>query len=127
MNTPTKKNSAPLVAIVDDDKSVCEGLESLLKSIGFDTAAFSSARCFLSSAKFPGVSCLILDVYMPEMDGIELQRHLTATHPIPIIFITAHRDEKIEEQVMQAGAIRLLPKPFSDEALIEALHLALNA
>jgi FixJ family two-component response regulator len=72
------------------------------------------------------VSCLILDVYMSEMNGIELQRHLTATHPIPIIFITAHRDEQIEEQVMQAGAIRLLPKPFSDEALIEALHLALS-
>jgi FixJ family two-component response regulator len=126
MNTPEKKNTAALVAIVDDDQSVCEGLESLLKSIGFDTATFSSARSFLDSTQFPGVSCLILDVYMPEMDGIELQRHLAATHPIPIIFITAHRDERIEQQVMQAGAIRLLPKPFSDDALIDALHSALS-
>jgi FixJ family two-component response regulator len=64
---------------------------------------------------------------MPEMDGIELQRHLVAHHPIPIIFITAHWDEKIKQQAIQAGAIRFLSKPFSDDALIDALQSALNA
>lgn len=126
MSTPTKKNNPALVAIVDDDQSVCEGLESLLKSIGFDTATFGSASSFLQSARFPGVSCVILDVRMPGMDGIELQRHLVASHPIPIIFITAHKDEQIEEQVMRAGAVCLLAKPFADTALIDALHSALG-
>jgi FixJ family two-component response regulator len=125
MNKTTKEQ--PLVAIVDDDESVCEGLETLLKSIGFRTAAFTSARAFLDSGKLPGVSCAVLDVAMPEMDGIELQRYLVANHPLPIIFITAHKDEKVEEQVMRAGAIRILGKPFGEDALIDALNSALGA
>ena len=116
----------PLVAIVDDDESVCEGVENLLKSIGFHTAAFNSAGSFLESANLPEVSCVILDVAMPEMDGIELQRYLVANHPIPIIFITAHKDEKLKEQVMRAGAIRVLSKPFSEDALLDALNSALR-
>ena len=119
------KNDA-LIAIVDDDASVCEALESLLKSIGFRTASFTSARSFLDSPQFPNVSCVVLDVSMPNMDGLELQQHLVATHPIPIIFITDLRDAKTREQAVRAGAISFLNKPFSDEALINSLHSALD-
>jgi FixJ family two-component response regulator len=119
-------NDDALIAIVDDDASVCEALESLLKSIGLRTASFTSARGFLDSPQFPNVSCVILDVSMPEMNGLELQRHLIASHPIPIIFITA-RDGKTREQALRAGAVGFLTKPFSDEALIDSLHTALGA
>jgi FixJ family two-component response regulator len=127
MNVPEEKNSQALIAIVDDDQSFREALESLLKLIGFRTAIFASARNFLDCPQFPSVSCAILDVSMPEMDGLELQRHLSATHPIPIIFITDHRDAKIKEQALRAGAISFLNKPFNEETLIDALHSALRA
>ena len=126
MNELNKSKNDALIAIVDDDASVCEALESLLKSIGFQAASFTSARSFLDSPQFPNVSCVVLDVSMPTMDGLELQRRLVATHPIPIIFITAHRDEKTREQALRAGAIRFLYKPFSEEVLIDALHSALG-
>jgi FixJ family two-component response regulator len=119
-----KKNT--LVAIVDDDVYVCEAVESLLKSIGFRTATFNSARDFLDSPEFSNVSCVILDVSMPVMNGLELQRHLAASHPIPIIFITA-RNGDTREQALRAGAISFLTKPFSDASLIDALHSALGA
>lgn len=125
MTEINKKNDA-LIAVVDDDASVCEALESLLKSIGFQTASFTSARSFLDSPQFSSVSCVILDVSMPEMNGLELQRHLAASHPIPIIFITA-RDGKAREQALRAGAVGFLTKPFSDEALIDSLQVALGA
>jgi FixJ family two-component response regulator len=119
------KNNA-LVAIVDDDVYVCEAVESLLKSIGFRTATFNSAHDFLDSPEFSNVSCVILDVSMPVMNGLELQRHLAASHPIPIIFITA-RNGDTREQALRAGAISFLTKPFSDASLIDALHSALGA
>src|SRR5258706_11379131 len=127
MTALKKSKNQPLIAVVDDDQSVRESLESLLKSIGFDTAIFDSARKFLDSPQFPGVSCAILDVWMPEMDGLELQQHLVANHPIPIIFITAHQDQKTHRQAMQAGAISCLTKPFPEEDLIEALRSAVGA
>ena len=127
MTAPKKKNNQPLIAIVDDDQSVREAVESLLKSIGFETAIFDSARNFLESPQFPSVSCAILDVWMPEMDGLELQRRLVAINPMPIIFITAHRDETTQQQALKAGAISFLTKPFSEELLIDALHSALGA
>jgi FixJ family two-component response regulator len=126
MNTPKEKNNQALIAIVDDDQSFREALESLLKLIGFRTAIFASAHNFLDSPQFPNVSCAILDVSMPEMDGLELQRHLLATHPIPIIFITDLRDAKTREQAVRAGAIEFLNKPFTEEALIDALNSALG-
>jgi FixJ family two-component response regulator len=126
MNELNKSKNDALIAIVDDDASVCEALESLLKSIGFQAASFTSARSFLDSPQFPNVSCVVLDVSMPNMDGLELQRHLASTNPIPIIFITAHRDEKTRERALRAGAISFLNKPFSDEALIASLHTALD-
>ena len=121
-----KNKSNTLVAIVDDDVYVCEAVESLLKSIGLRTATFNSARDFLDSPEFSNVSCLILDVSMPVMNGLELQRHLVDSHPIPIIFITARNGDTLE-QALQAGAIGFLTKPFSDEALIDALGSALRA
>ena len=127
MNAPKEKNSQALIAIVDDDQSFREAIESLLKLIGFRTAVFASARNFLDSPQFPSVSCAILDVSMPGMDGLELQRHLVATHPIPIIFITDLRDAKTREQAVRAGAISFLNKPFSEETLLNALNSALRA
>jgi FixJ family two-component response regulator len=127
MTTLEKKHNQPLVAIVDDDQSFREALESLLKLIGFRTAIFASASNFLDSPQFPSVSCAILDVSMPGMDGLELQRHLVATHPIPIIFVTDLRDAKTREQAVRAGAISFLNKPVSEETLIDALNLALGA
>jgi FixJ family two-component response regulator len=126
MNTPKEKNNQALIAIVDDDQSFREALESLLKLIGFPTAIFASARDFLDSPQFPNVSCAILDVSMPGMDGLELQRHLVATHPIPIIFITDLRDANTREQAVRAGAINVLNKPVSEETLIDALNSALR-
>jgi FixJ family two-component response regulator len=127
MNAPEEKNSQALIAIVDDDQSFREALESLLRLIGFRTAIFASARNFLDSPQLPNVCCAILDVSMPGMDGLELQRHLVATNPIPIIFITDLRDAKTREQAVQAGAISFLNKPVSEETLIDALNSALRA
>ncbi len=127
MNAPKKENSEALIAIVDDDQSFREALESLLKLIGFRTAIFASARNFLDSPQFPNVSCAILDISMPGMDGLELQQHLVAKHPIPIIFVTDLRDAKTREQAEQAGAISFLTKPFNEKALFDALDSALRA
>ena len=127
MNAPKEKNSQALIAIVDDDQSFREALESLLTLIGFRTAIFASALSFLDSPQLPNVSCAILDVSMPGMDGLELQRHLVATHRIPVIFITDLRDAKTREQALRNGAISYLNKPFSEETLINALNAALRA
>jgi FixJ family two-component response regulator len=127
MNTPQEKDNQALVAIVDDDQSFREALDSLLRLIGFRTAIFASARDFLDSPQFLEVSCVILDISMPGMDGLELQRHLVATHPVPIIFITDLRDAKTREQAVRAGAISFLNKPVSEEILIDALNSALRA
>ena len=126
MKEINKSKNDALIAIVDDDASVCEALESLLQSIGFRTTSFTSARSFLDSSELLDVSCVVLDVSMPNMNGLELLRHLAGTHPIPIIFMTAHRDEKTRERALRAGAISFLNKPFSDEALIGSLHSALE-
>ncbi len=127
MNTPKGKNNQALIAIVDDDQSFREALASLLTLIGFRTAIFASARNFLDAPEFPDVSCAILDISMPGMDGLELQQQLVATHPIPVIFVTDLRDTKTRDQAVQAGAIGFLNKPVSEESLIDALNSALGA
>jgi FixJ family two-component response regulator len=126
MNTPKEKLNQALIAIVDDDPSFREALDCLLTLIGFRTATFPSARNFLDSPLLPNVSCAILDVSMPGMDGLELQRHLAATRQIPVIFITDLRDAKTREQALQEGAISFLNKPFSEQTLIDALNSALR-
>jgi FixJ family two-component response regulator len=116
----------PLVAVVDDDESVRESLPDLLGEFGFTAHAFSSAEEFLSSNNLIQTKCLILDIAMPGMTGIDLQRELKRRgRNIPIIFITAHRDDLVCRRVLDHGAVELLFKPFSDTALLVALNKAL--
>jgi FixJ family two-component response regulator len=114
-----------LVAIVDDDPSICEATISLLKANGFGTRSFCSALEFLNSPQLDETGCLILDLRLSGMNGLELQRHLAEKNcRIPIIFITAHGTPEAREQAMGAGAIAFLSKPFSEEALLNSIHLA---
>jgi FixJ family two-component response regulator len=117
----------PLVSIVDDDESVRESLPDLLKEFGFMPQAFSSAEEFLASEYVVQTKCLILDIAMPGMSGLDLERELARRrHLIPIIFITAHGDQTIRPRVLARGAVECLLKPFSDAALREALNTALG-
>ena len=114
-----------LVAVVDDDESVRESLPDLLREFGFAAQAFSSAEEFLASDCVCRTRCLILDIAMPGMSGPDLQRELTLRrNDIPIVFITAHRDETVRPRLLQQGAVECLFKPFSDTALREALNAA---
>jgi FixJ family two-component response regulator len=119
--------SVSLISIVDDDESVRESLEGLLKSVGFRVEAFELAADFLNSKTLHATDCLILDVRMPGMSGPELQRKLIASqHPIPIIFITAHGDEAVRARVLGDGAVDCLLKPFNEDALLNAVNAALG-
>jgi FixJ family two-component response regulator len=114
-----------LVAVVDDDESVRESLPDLLAEFGFKTRAFASAEEFLESGSAEGASCLILDIAMPHMSGMDLQRELRARgNNVPIIFITAKKDESVRRQAMEQGAVGFLLKPFSDTDLQRALDTA---
>jgi FixJ family two-component response regulator len=122
------KVSHPLVTVVDDDESVRESLPDLLKEFGFSAQAFSSAEAFLASDAIGKTRCLILDVAMPGMTGPELQRELARRgQSIPIVFITAHRDDTVRPRLIEQGAVDCLFKPFSDAALQDALSSALRA
>ena len=117
----------PLVAIVDDDESVRESLPDLLREFGFATHSFSSAEEFLTSDSLVQTGCLILDIAMPGMTGFDLQQELKLRgHSIPIIFISAHKDEVVRRRAFQQGAVEFLSKPFSDTALLQALNTALR-
>lgn len=116
-----------LVSVVDDDESVRESLPDLLRELGFAARSFSSAEQFLESGFVAETECLILDVAMPGMSGPDLQLELSRRRQaIPIIFITAHRDERVRSRVLQQGAVNCLFKPFSDTALLEAINSALR-
>jgi FixJ family two-component response regulator len=116
-----------LISVVDDDDSVRESLQCLIRSFGFAVGAFASAEEFLKSDHLRDTRCLILDVRMPGMNGIELQRRLVASHfGIPVIFITAHGDERARSQALRDGAVAYLLKPFTEEALLNAIHAALE-
>ena len=118
----------PLVSVVDDDESIRESLPDLLREFGFAARAFSSSEEFLASGCVLQTKCLILDVAMPGMGGPELQQELKRRKiEIPIIFITARRDETARSRLIEQGAIACLIKPFSDTALLEALNSALQA
>ena len=117
----------PLVSVVDDDESVRESLPYLLAEFGYATRAFSSAGEFLASDVLSQTKCLILDVMMPGMTGPELQSELKARgHDIPIVFITANRDDSLRQGVLARGAVECLHKPFGDTALFNALQSALR-
>jgi FixJ family two-component response regulator len=116
-----------VVAIVDDDAPVRVALEGLLKSAGLTARAFESAETFIESGQQAQVACLIADIRMPGMSGLELQAKLNAEHcRIPIIFITAHGDAQMRMQALRAGAVEFLAKPFNDEALLDTVRAALE-
>jgi FixJ family two-component response regulator len=116
------------VSVVDDDESIRESLPDLLREFGFASRSFSSAEEFLSSTYVGGTRCLILDIAMPGMTGLDLQEELgRRRQQIPIIFITAKRDEVIRARALERGAVKFLYKPFSDTALLDALNAALQA
>jgi FixJ family two-component response regulator len=118
----------PLLSVVDDDDSVRESLPDLLREFGFAVRAFSSAQEFLSSDYLDATRCLILDVAMPGMSGLDLQQELKRRgKQIPIIFITGQKEEDIQKQAFREGAVKFLYKPFSDSALLEAVGAALPA
>jgi FixJ family two-component response regulator len=122
------QGKANMVAIVDDDDLMRTALQGLLKSAGLVAQAFASAEEFLRSGHQEDTGCLITDIRMPGMSGLELQAQLNADHyRIPTIFITAHGDAKMRMQAMRAGAVEFLAKPFNDEALLESVRAAMES
>src|SRR5438552_11569301 len=117
-----------LVAIVDDDDLMRSALQGLLKAVGLPAQAFASAEEFLQSGQQRLTACLIADIRMPGMSGLELQAKLNAEHcRIPTIFITAHGDAKMRMQALRAGAVEFMAKPFDDEVLLERVRAALES
>ena len=116
-----------MIAIVDDDDSIRSALQGLLESAELPAQSFASAEEFLQSGHRDQVACLIADIRMPGMSGLELQAKLNSERcKIPIIFITAHGDEKMRMQALRAGAVEFMAKPFDDEALIDSVRAALE-
>lgn len=117
----------PRVAIIDDDEPVRSALQGLMKMAGFPALVFGSAEEFLNSGQQQHTVCLIADIRLPGISGLELQSKLNLDHHrIPIIFITAHGDEKMRMQALRAGAVEFLTKPFDDEALLDSIRAALQ-
>jgi FixJ family two-component response regulator len=117
-----------LVAVIEDDDSYRGAVQRLLRVAEFSVESFGSAEAFLESGRQHETGCLIADIRMPGMSGLELQSKLNADHcPIPTIFITAHGDEKMRLQAMRGGAVRFLAKPFEAEILLEAVRVALRS
>src|ERR1700739_3363503 len=116
------------IAIVDDDDLMRSALQGLLKTVGLPAYAFASAEEFLNSGQQQWIGCLIADIRMPGISGLELQARLNAENcRIPTIFITAHGDEKMRLQALRGGAVEFLAKPFDDEALLESIRVALQS
>jgi len=117
----------PRVAIVDDDDALRNSLDNLLRSVGFGVQGFASAEAFLQADHAHETACLILDVRLPGMNGLELQRQLVAAHwSIPIIFVTAYADDDAHERALAAGAVAFLSKPCREEDLLHAIEAALK-
>jgi RNA polymerase sigma factor (sigma-70 family) len=120
------RNTAPIVFVVDDDESMRESLSSLMRSVGLRVQVFASAQEFLAQPRPDAPACLVLDVRLPGLSGLELQRHLQgAPAGMPIIFITGHGDIPMSVRAMKAGAAEFLPKPFREEELLDAIRAAL--
>ena len=123
----SSEHSSRLIAIVDDDQSVQSALQDLIESEGLSTLCFGSAEQFLDSGAQHTAGCLIADIRMPGMSGIELQAKLKADRcRVPIIFITAHGDVKMRIQAMRDGAVEFLTKPFDNAVLLETVHAAVE-
>jgi FixJ family two-component response regulator len=119
--------AAATVFVVDDDASVRKSLMRLLEAAGYTVEAFASAREFLAAARAPGPSCLVLDIRMPGITGLDLQKTLAqAVHRMPIVFVTGHGDIPMSVQAMKAGAIDFLTKPYAAKDLLDAIGRALD-
>ena len=117
----------PVIAVVDDDSRVRESLASLFESVGFTARVFSLAKDFLQKGFLEGASCLITDVRMPGMDGLDLQRCVRLERPdLPVIFITGHHDDEVERCAFAQGAAFFIRKPFDAEELLRAVRIALS-
>ncbi len=123
-------NANPLIAIVDDDESVCRALKRLVRSLGMNAETFASGQQFLDLIEaMPSFhpDCLVVDVQMPGLNGLEVQERLaTNGNPLPVIFITAHDEAIPRERALAAGAVAFVRKPFQDELLIKTLRVALE-
>lgn len=116
-----------VISVVDDDESVRRSTRLLIESFGFRAATFESAQSFLNSKELLDSYCLIVDVQMPGMNGLQLQCELTAAgRRVPIIFITAYDDKESRRQAMRAGAVAFLSKPFTDEQLLQTIRSAMD-
>jgi FixJ family two-component response regulator len=117
-----------MISIVDDNESVREATKSLLRSLGYGAATFACAEDFLQSDQLNDTSCVITDVQMPGLSGIEMQSHLIARgHRMPMIFVTACLEEKMRTTALKAGAVGFLTKPYNVDCLIEHIHIALTS
>ena len=122
-----KSAAGPTVFIIDDDRGMRQAIQDLVESVGLRAETFATGQDFLRAQRTSDPSCLVLDVRLPQMSGLDLQRQLADTGvQIPIIFITAHGDEEMRLQALRAGAVEFLPKPFDDELLVESVRAALN-
>jgi FixJ family two-component response regulator len=123
-----KLQKVPVISIVDDDGSVREATQSLVRSLGYRAVTFRSAQEFLESSHLKTTACLITDVQMPGLSGVDLQDRLIAEgRRIPVIFVTAFLDEGLQARVLKSGAFGYLPKPFNEDRFIECLDAALAA
>jgi FixJ family two-component response regulator len=121
------RQTAPVIAVIDDDASVRRAVQRLLQAAGYAVETFATARAFLDADDRARTACLVLDVHLPGMSGLQLQEYLAALgSPTPIVFITAYDDVPTREQVQRAGAIGYLHKPFDQATLIEAIHRAIG-
>src|SRR5918992_3240653 len=117
-----------MISIIDDNDSCRESLQRLMRSVGFAANVFASAEEFLDSDRLLNTDCLILDVRLPGMNGLELQRHLATSHSeIRIIFITSYEDDEVRARALNAGAVDYFLKPFNDEDLLDAIEVVLKS
>ncbi|HZW81712.1 MAG TPA: response regulator [Candidatus Deferrimicrobiaceae bacterium] len=122
-----RKKENKMVAVIEDDESYRRAIQRLMKSAGFSVQSFGSAEDFLNSGRQHETGCLITDIRMPGMSGLELQAKLNADHcPIPTIFITAHGEEDMRLQAMRGGAVKFMVKPFDGAILLESVRVALE-
>ena len=125
--TPVDERVIGIVGIVDDDESVRMAIRGLLRSLGFKVETFGSAEDLLGSARLDDIACLIVDLRLPGMSGVDLQRQLLAAkRELPMVFISAHDDPVAQQQALTAGALAFLRKPFSEKALIDAIRSGLS-
>jgi FixJ family two-component response regulator len=121
-------SSGALVAVIDDDASMCEAISSLLRSAGYRCATFNSAEVFLATGRVSEIDCILLDISMPGMSGLDLHLALSRMmHPAPVIYVTATHDGGLRERALSQGAAAFLAKTFADEQLLDAIHLVLSS